>query len=127
MNPKEKNKVVHGNIRSLGSRCIGSLKMRTIDVANTLNVTVLHESLPLNSSAPDVVHSHTCELVYITKGKAFGYLDNRRISLREGDYLFIPAKVKHRFETRGSKVEAVSIFSPVIDALHPDAKIILKD
>ena len=121
---KNKTTIKHGNIASLAVRRLGGLEMRVLDAAGPLKVTVLHESLPPHGAAPYVVHSRTSELVYVTKGKMTGRLDGRKMELAAGDYLFIPPGVEHRFETAGSGVEAVSIFSPPMDLDKPDAKIV---
>lgn len=100
--------------------------MRNIGAANPFGVTLLHETLPPAASAPNVEHSHTIELIYVTKGKMLGYIDDLQMKLCAGDYLFIPAGVKHRFEACSNGVEAISLFSPPIDLDKPDAKIIFK-
>ena len=126
MKTKNKSGVEHGNITSLAVQRLGDLEMRVVDAAHSFNLTFLHESLPPHGAAPYVVHSRTIELVYITKGRMTGRLDGREIDLSEGDYLFIPAGVEHRFEAAGSGVEAISIFSPPMDMNKPDAKIVFK-
>lgn len=100
--------------------------MRVVDAALPFDLTFLHDVLPPHGVAPYVVHSHTIELVYVTKGKMIGRLDGRKLNLREGDYLFIPAGVEHRFEASASGVESISLFSPPLDMDKPDAKIVFK-
>ncbi|MDD2806721.1 MAG: cupin domain-containing protein [Elusimicrobiales bacterium] len=121
---KNKHKVKHGNISSLTIRRLGDLEMRVVDAAGPLNLTFLHESLPPNGTAPYVIHSRTMEFVYVTKGEMTGIIDGRKIRLREGDYLFLPCGVEHRFEAAGAGVEAVSVFLPQMDMNKPDAKIV---
>ena len=124
---KNKIGVEHGNIASLAARRLGDLEMRVVPAAHTLNLTFLHESLPPQGAAPYVTHARTSELVYITKGWMTGRIDGKEINLCEGDYLFIPPGVEHRFEASGSGAEAISIFSPPMDMDKPDAKIVFKE
>ena len=126
MKNKNKTAVLHGNIKSLPVRRLGDLKMKGIPGADAFGITFLQEALQPFSSAPYVVHSRTIELVYVTEGKMSGYLDGKRIPLVKGDYLFIPAGVEHRFETRKHKVTAVSMFFPPMNMDAPDAKIVFK-
>lgn len=123
---KNKNKIVYGNIKALACKKLGKLKMRVIETARSFNITLLHEALPPNGAAPYVIHSKTVELVYVTKGKVLGILNGERINFSEGDYLYIPAGVEHRFETTDTGVEAISIFSPPMNFNKPDAKIVFR-
>lgn len=48
------------------------------------------------------------ELVFLLKGKArLVFYDGKTISLKAGDYLLIPKKVKHRVEYTSSRPECV--------------------
>lgn len=110
----------------IASRKIGDLRMRVVKTAHPVNFTFLHETLPPGGAAPYVVHSRTAELVFMVKGTIWGELGGQKIKLREGDYLFIPAGVEHKFEAGVSGGEAVSVFSPRMDPDKPDAKIVFR-
>ncbi|MEW6042298.1 MAG: cupin domain-containing protein, partial [Elusimicrobiota bacterium] len=124
MKNKNKDKIIYGNIKTVACKQLGELETRVIEAAKPFDITLLHEKLPPNGSAPYVVHSKTIELIHITKGTAVGILNGKQINLCEGDYLYIPAGVEHRFETKNTGVEAISIFSPPMDSNKPDAKIV---
>lgn len=106
-----------------GSESLAPLKAHYIPEASQLNVSFVHESMPSWSSGPKMIHSKTKELAYVIRGKAVGFLNGKKILLKKGDYLVIPAGTIHRFEAGKDGLEAVSIFSPPIDPANPDATV----
>ncbi|OGS12296.1 MAG: hypothetical protein A2234_05905 [Elusimicrobia bacterium RIFOXYA2_FULL_58_8] len=122
---KKSTEYLHGGISGLTAKLLGHLKMREIPAAGQFNISMLHESLPCRSSAPEVTHSRTKELVFIIRGRAAGFLNGKKILLKKGDYLVIPPGTRHRFEAGKDGLEAVSIFSPPIDPANPDATVVL--
>lgn len=123
---KRSVKFLHGRIEDIGVKHLGPLSLRGIRAAEQFNVSILHEFQPRYSKAPDVLHSRTKELIYVIRGRMSGFLDDRKVTLEEGDYLYIPAGTNHRFETGNKSVEALSIFSPPIDMSNPDARIVFQ-
>ena len=102
------------------------LKIRCIyaDAAKQFNVSFFHESMSCGSELPDMVHYRTNELVYVIRGAVVVFLDSRRVPLKKGSCLFIPAGTAHRLKTGKQGMEAVSIFSPPIDPANPDATLV---
>lgn len=127
MNKNKSNSAVHGGIKDLKPATLGPLEMRVLEAAGNLGITFMHELLPAKSSTPRVIHSKTTELVYLSKGKMVAYLNRKRVVIKEGDYILIPAGVEHVFETGGTIAEAISIFSPQLNMNKPDARIAARD
>lgn len=109
-----------------GSESLAPLKAHYIPEASQLNVSFVHESMPGWSAGPEMVHSKTIELAYVIYGKATGFINGKKILLKKGDYLIIPAGTPHRFEAGRAGLEAVSIFAPPINPDNPDAEIVFK-
>ncbi|MFA6434166.1 MAG: cupin domain-containing protein [Elusimicrobiales bacterium] len=99
------------------------LKACYIPEALKLHLSFLHETLPRFSVAPAVVHSKTEELIYITNGRVTAFMNDKKISLKKGEYLVIPAGTTHQFETENDGMEAVSVLVPPIDPANPDATV----
>ena len=68
-------------------------------------------------------HRRTGEWVYVTAGSATAELDGRRVPLRPGDYLYLPAGVWHAFRAGARGVEAISVFLPGMEMGRPDVEI----
>ncbi|MFH2203909.1 MAG: cupin domain-containing protein [Elusimicrobiota bacterium] len=110
---------------ALPVRMIGDLAIRSLPVDKTgFPVSVLHSALAPYSMEGPVVHERTSEFVFVIQGEAEAELDGRKLRLRRGDSLQIPAGTAHAFRTEASGVEALSVFSPALDAERPDAKLI---
>ena len=119
-------KFLRGSISGLVAQRWRSLTTRDIGAARQFNISMLHESLPPRTSAPDVVHLKTAELVYLTRGTITALLNGKRFLFKEGDYFVIPAGMHHRFEAGEESVEAFSIFLPPLDPLDLDARLVFK-
>ena len=123
---KKRIKISRGSIRTLAARRWGPLMTRDVGAARQFNISMLHESLPPRSSAPDVVHLKTKELVYVIDGGITAFLNGRKFLFKKGDYFVVPAGMSHRFETETEGVEALSIFLPPLGRVNFDARIVFK-
>ena len=122
---KSRSKIVGGNINKLLARRWGALTTRDIGAARQFKISMLHESLPPGSSAPEVVHKRTKELIYVAEGSMIAFLNGRKFLFKKNDYFVVPAGMSHKFEATSEGVEALSIFMPPFGGRKPDAKIVL--
>ncbi len=62
-----------------------------------------HGTMQLKYYAPEVIDTQTPhqqdELYIVASGHAIFYLNGERTNCKEGDVLFAPATIEHRFET----------------------------
>ncbi|MCX5792414.1 MAG: cupin domain-containing protein [Elusimicrobia bacterium] len=123
---KKRNRISRGSISGLAAKCWGPLTTRDVGAARQFNISMLHESLLPRSSAPDVVHLKTKELVYIIQGRIKAFLNGKKFLFKNGDYFVIPAGMHHRFETDTEGAEALSIFVPPLGRVNFDARIVFE-
>lgn len=123
---RKKVKIESGSISGLAARQWGPLTTRDVGAARQFGVSMLHEMLLPRSSAPDVVHARTKELVYMIRGGITAFLDGKKFLFKKGDYFVIPAGTHHRFLTGAGGAEAFSIFLPPLARGKFDAKIVFR-
>ncbi|HBB65873.1 MAG: hypothetical protein A2X28_09805 [Elusimicrobia bacterium GWA2_56_46] len=118
------------SISRLKSKLFSGVSVKYFRIPENWPVSIAHETIPQNGkNIPYIVHKKTEEFVYILKGKAKAYLGNKSFNVSSGDYLSIPAGVKHRFVTGKDPIIALSVFCPPMtfsdfDAVaYPDGKI----
>lgn len=107
------------SLRGVASRSFGALKMRLLPLTG-FPVSVLHETLPPRSQIPAVLHRRTREYVFVLSGRGEALIDGRRVPLRGGDILPIPAGAGHAFKTGARTLTALSLFYPALDRRRPD-------
>jgi len=123
---KKRVKINSGSISALAARQWGPLTTRDVGAARQFKISMLHEMLLPRSSAPDVVHARTKELVYLIRGRITAFLDGSKFLFKKGDYFVIPAGTHHRFLTGAGGAEAFSIFLPPLGRRKFDAKIVFR-
>ncbi|MBI4347208.1 MAG: cupin domain-containing protein [Elusimicrobia bacterium] len=113
--------------RVAARRFFGKLLTRELSAGGELgDVSVLYERMAPRTSLPRVHHRKTSEFIYCLKGRMIAELDGRRLPVRAGGILFIPPNVRHKFTTRESSCEALSIFAPSL-RIRPGSDIHTED
>lgn len=103
----------------------GPLSLRELPLPpGKFSVSCVHERLPRRSATPEIYHEATDEFVFVLSGRGAILLDGRRLAVRAGDSLYIPAGAVHGVVSGGSPIEALSIFSPPMDTRHPDVRVV---
>jgi mannose-6-phosphate isomerase-like protein (cupin superfamily) len=74
----------------------------TEEVINKFTVLLKHGSMQVEYFAPDKIDSQTPhvqdEIYVIASGKSYFIRNNETIECKQGDILFVPAGMEHRFE-----------------------------
>lgn len=116
-------KPLRSALGALPIKRFAGLLMRFLPVASRrFDVTLLHEELLPGGSVPAIRHRRTDEVVFVLEGRASAYLDGRRVPLRAGSLLEIPAGTGHRFVAGRRGVRALSLFAPRMDPKKPDVE-----
>lgn len=76
--------------------------------------------LEKNKQMPPIQHVHTHEWIYVTEGSAVAILNDKKVLLKKGDYLYLPPKVWHSFSARAKGVVAIGVHFPKLDSKNPD-------
>lgn len=117
-----KNKPVY-SVSDVKPRPFYAFKIRFLSPGFASPVSLVHESITSNKQVPFVVHHRTDEFIYVLEGRAVMFMGRRKFTIRKGDCISIPKGIRHAFKTAGSKMEALSIFSPPMTFKEPDAEI----
>ena len=86
-------------------------------------LTMTTVELPANKKLSSIRHTRTHEWIYVVKGSALAILDNKRITLKPGDYLYLPPRVWHSFRSRSEGLLALSLYLPGFNWQKPDVQI----
>lgn len=89
--------------------------------ARQLTVTLVE--LPPNRRVPSIRHDKTHEWIYVVRGSVVAELDNERVRLKQGDYLYLPPKVWHSFASGPMGLSALSIYRPGFSWKKPDVRV----
>jgi quercetin dioxygenase-like cupin family protein len=110
------------NAEGVSEKISGALSFRLLNAEDESRqrITFMHIKLPSCGGHSAVRHDHTQEWVYVLKGAARAKIDGETVSLRVGDYLFLPKGTWHEFTATEEGVEAISIFDPPLDWSKPD-------
>jgi len=98
------------NKKNITPRAMDCLEIRELMSGKNSNLAIYHNTMRANVKHVEVVHDKADEFVYILKGTAGGTINSKKIKLKEGDFLFMPAGTRHKFETDGNDVEVISVF-----------------
>lgn len=98
----------------------GKLRSNIIDIFKKFNITAVSSFLPPNSSSLGNLHKQTDEIIYITNGKGFVIIDNKKFPIKKGNYFYLKAGKKHKFRTKDTSIEFFCCLHPVMDSQKPD-------
>lgn len=102
-------------------RAQGPLEVRFLPAPGRLGAaTFAHVRLPPGAAHPSIRHRRTDELAYVLSGSGSGVIDGRRLRLRPGDVLLIPAGSAHAFRAGPRGLDVLSVFAPALDLRDPD-------
>ncbi|MBI5242756.1 MAG: cupin domain-containing protein [Elusimicrobia bacterium] len=111
-------------VLGLRPRIDGGMEMRLLPVQGRLRgISILHIRMPPQTQHPPVRHRRTDELAYVFSGRGRGVVGGRRMSLKAGDCIWIPAGTWHAFSSSADRMEVLSVFGPGIDMSRPDVEL----
>ncbi len=111
------------SIAGVKNKPFGGINLKFFKTWRNCPVSIVYEIMPKNFTTPHIAHKSTHEMVFILSGTATAFLNNKAMRIKKGDYLVIPAGVKHKIKIYGADIHALSIFCPPIDYKNPDAHI----
>lgn len=110
------------SISELSARTFATVSIKLFKALEDWPVSIAHEMIPKNGEQlPFIVHKKTAEFVYILTGKGKACLGKKTFAVKPGDYVVIPAGIKHRFVTAGEPLTAISVFNPPMTFENLDA------
>ena len=77
-------------------------------------------TLEPNTHLPEIYHQNTFEFFYVLKGTASGKLNGKKLRFKSGEYAFLPPGTTHDLRSGRTELEALAIFSPILDLKLPD-------
>lgn len=111
-------------VLGLRPRVDDGMEMRLLPVHGRLReISILHIRMPPQTRHLPVRHRRTDELAYVLEGRGRGVVGGRRMSLKSGDYIWIPAGTWHMFAASAEGMEVLAIFGPGLDFGRLDAEI----
>lgn len=103
------------SVRDLPPRRFKGLSFRTLVDGNFLRqFSMYHMTLPKGRALPNVHHRRTEELIYCLDGSMTATVAGRTRRLKQGDLVYIPKGVWHKFETSDRACEALALFGPAL-------------
>lgn len=76
------------------------------------NITLVEHIERKGGEPPFHIHHNEDELLYIKEGNLTFFLDNEVIPAQQGDTIFLPRGIKHRFELESEKVKFLATAVP---------------
>lgn len=90
--------------------------MRTlVTVDQTKSMSCYHIRLTRDGVMKPAYHKKASELIWFIKGRGVAELAGRRVRIKTGDVLFIPALTAHGFST-SSSLEMLAMLTPRVDS-----------
>jgi quercetin dioxygenase-like cupin family protein len=76
------------------------------------NLEIVLGDIERNEGTPAHAHPDTEQAVYILEGEAIVGIDGEDHHVRNGDMIFLPAKVFHAFKALSERLKVLVIYSP---------------
>lgn len=108
--------VKNGNIDDLPSVALGAARADILlGMNDARNMSSYVVRSPAHTVSPQAYHDIAEELLFVIRGSVTAHLGTRRIVLGPGDFLYVPPKTPHGFETREDEAVLLALLSPKVD------------